>query len=99
MEQDFQVIYVEIEEADNKIEVLLQLSTIPPIICRGEGEEIMAAKNHAARSALDCLKILTKWNKNTFYIFKFIYFTMTDTFLNHFFNALSFERKNVGFAQ
>lgn len=61
-EQNFTVVYVEIEELSksHKHQCLVQLSTLPVAVLPGTGDTVEEAKQSAAKAALEYLKLLTK---------------------------------------
>ncbi len=61
-EQKFEVTHVEIEEKtdEGEIQCLVQLSSLPVAVCYGTGKDMEAAKQSAARNALNYLKMMTK---------------------------------------
>lgn len=61
-EQHFTIVYVEIEELSKtgRYQCMVQLSTLPVAVLPGSGESPEEAKQSAAQSALEYLKILTR---------------------------------------
>ena len=61
-EQQFEVTFVDIEEISKRglHQCMLQMSTLPVSVCYGVGDSVGAAKESAARDALDYLKLMTK---------------------------------------
>lgn len=61
-EHTFEVTYVDIEEKtyNGRYQCLVQLSTLPVAVCQGSGTTPKDARMHAARNALEYLKIMTK---------------------------------------
>ncbi|XP_037047381.1 RISC-loading complex subunit tarbp2-like isoform X2 [Bradysia coprophila] len=61
-EHQFEVTYVDIEEKtySGRCQCLVQLSTLPVAVCQGSGATTKDAQSHAARNALEYLKIMTK---------------------------------------
>ncbi|XP_030376859.1 interferon-inducible double-stranded RNA-dependent protein kinase activator A homolog isoform X2 [Scaptodrosophila lebanonensis] len=62
VENQFEVTYVDIEEKTytGQYQCLVQLSTLPVGVCHGTGATTADAQRHAAQSALEYLKIMTK---------------------------------------
>jgi len=60
-EQQFEVTFVEVEEESKRglSQCMVQMSTLPVSVCYGQGEDPEAAKQSAARDALDYLKLMT----------------------------------------
>ena len=60
-EQQFEVTFVEVEEESKRglSQCMVQMSTLPVSVCYGQGEDPGAAKQSAARDALDYLKLMT----------------------------------------
>ncbi|KAL1137856.1 hypothetical protein AAG570_009552 [Ranatra chinensis] len=61
-EQQFEVTYVDIEELSitGKYQCLVQLSSLPVVVCHGSGNSSKEAQTAAAHNALQYLKIMTK---------------------------------------
>jgi len=61
-EQKFEATFVDVEEVSKRglYQCMVQMSTLPVSVCYGQGEDAEAAKQSAARDALDYLKLMTK---------------------------------------
>lgn len=61
-EHQFEVTYVDIEEKTitGRSQCLVQLSTLPVAVCQGSGTNSKEAQSHAAKNALEYLRIMTK---------------------------------------
>ena len=65
-EQHFAATFVDVDEPTDagEVQCLVQLSTMPVAVCYGVGQSLNAAKDEAARNALNYLKMMTKKNFN-----------------------------------